>query len=100
MGLDRAMTKRRQKFLVAFDYGQGGVWGFVLASSKEDIWRRFPRLQIVDSRPPWMTDEFADRLSVDDIDGPYRGVLADIETELSRTDIPKPQSSDAHDDVC
>jgi hypothetical protein len=42
-----------------------------------------------------MTDEFADRLSVEDIDGPYRGILADIEAELSRTDIPEPQSSDA-----
>ena len=48
--------------LVCYDYQHGGVWAFVLAESSEQIANRYPELEVVDSMPPWMTPEIADRL--------------------------------------
>ncbi len=46
----------RQSFLVVYDYGQGGVWAFVLAESKERLKLMFPELQVFDRPPSWMTE--------------------------------------------
>lgn len=69
----------KRRFLVVYDYGEGGNWAVVAATSSEAIKERFPELQIVDKRPGWMTDEIATRLDkhVIDVDKPA-GLLADI----------------------
>ncbi len=71
------MTK--QPFLVVYDYGQGGVWAYAEAYSEDDVLRRFPELQVVETRPIWMSDEYAALLARGtlDIDRPT-GLLADL----------------------
>jgi hypothetical protein len=51
------------KFLVLYDYGQGGVWAYVIADSAEDIRRAFPALSVHDKPPAWMKAEDLDALS-------------------------------------
>ena len=72
------MTKT--SFLVVYDYGQGGVWAFVEATSKDDLLRRFPELQVFDSQPSWMSESEVTRIrrtSTYDIDRPA-GLLRDL----------------------
>lgn len=70
----------KKPFLVVHDYGQGGVWAFIHARSREEIERRFPELDIVDEVPKWMSvDEVAvleERMTFD-LDKP-RGWLAKV----------------------
>jgi hypothetical protein len=69
------------RFLVVYDYGQGGLWSYVSAPSKEAIQERFPELQVFDAEPDWMSEpekrDIAAR-GIEELDGPYRehGVLA------------------------
>ena len=46
-----------REFLVVYDYGMGGVWGFARAQSEAEICRTFPELSIVHGNPAWMTQE-------------------------------------------
>jgi hypothetical protein len=48
--------------LVCYDYGQGGVWAFVWAHSPDDINQKFPELQVVETKPNWMTAEVENRI--------------------------------------
>lgn len=51
----------KQRFLVVYDYGSGGVWAYVDAESSEEIEREFPELTVVSQPPDWMSaDEQAD----------------------------------------
>ena len=73
------MSKR--PFLVVYDYGQGGVWAYVLAESPEQIEREFPELMIVLERPSWMTGDREKRIRENrtvDINEREYGFLADI----------------------
>jgi hypothetical protein len=47
----------KQKYLVVYDYGMGGVWAFITARSKDDILTKFPELTIVDKPPFSMSEE-------------------------------------------
>jgi hypothetical protein len=47
----------RREFLVVYDYGVGGVWGYLNAESPEQIAGRYPELTVVDVRPAWLEDE-------------------------------------------
>lgn len=50
----------RQRFLVVYDYGQGGVWAFIWAQSADAIRERFRGLEVVNTMPSWLTgDELA-----------------------------------------
>ena len=53
------MTDHAQKrrFLVVYDYGQGGVWAFIWARAPEEIQQRFHDVEVVESMPPWLTGE-------------------------------------------
>jgi hypothetical protein len=42
------------KYLVLYDYGQGGVWAYLVADSAEQIRREFPALRVYDEPPNWM----------------------------------------------
>jgi hypothetical protein len=49
---------RQRPYLVAYDYGAGGVWAYVVAPSREAISQLYPELTIFDVPPPWWTTEF------------------------------------------
>jgi hypothetical protein len=53
------MTKRtpKKRFLVVYDYGQGGVWAFIWARSQEEIDTKFRDLKVVDEFPDWLRGE-------------------------------------------
>jgi len=44
-------------FLVVYDCGMGGVWGFARAQSEAKILRTFPELKVVHDTPAWLTQE-------------------------------------------
>jgi len=47
----------RRPFLVCYDYGMGGVWGFVIAESPDEIAQRYPELVTVNRRPEWLDQD-------------------------------------------
>jgi hypothetical protein len=71
----------KRAFLTVYDYGQGGVWLFLLAESEEQIRDRYPDLQVVDVPPPSLDDEqLADirarrTLDIDDATDPFLASL-------------------------
>lgn len=71
----------KRKFIVAYDYGMGGLWGIVMARDEQEIEALFPELSIVDTPPPWMTPETLAGLHEKrtyDIDDAPRGLLSVI----------------------
>lgn len=77
----------KKAFLVVHDYGQGGVWAYVRATSKEQIQRRLPGLEVVDRPPSWMTREDLARIEqrmTFDIDDAGRGLLGQLRRGGSR----------------
>lgn len=80
MDSSRALKK---KFLVVYDYGQGGVWAYVLARSEDEVMNHFPELQVVHEPPDWMSElelkKLANKMTFD-LEKPKEGLLADILT--------------------
>ena len=75
------MSTSKTRFMVAYDYGMGGIWGLVWARSPEALHALYPELAIVSARPNWMTDElFAQMESREtyDIDDAPRGMLSAV----------------------
>jgi hypothetical protein len=80
----------KRRFLVVYDYGQGGVWAFLNARSKSEIQARFPQLQVVPEAPLWMSKQELGRLE--------RTMTYDIDDEpedflalMSKSDVSRPQ---------
>ena len=72
------MTDEKSLFLVAYDYGMGGLWGAMLARSEAEIKAKYPELGIANERPPWMTDARYEQICNEeqhDIDGAPWGIL-------------------------
>ena len=72
------MDKNKRRFLVAYDYGMGGLWGVMLARSEEEILARYPELGIASERPAWMTEARYEQLckeELHDIDDAPWGIL-------------------------
>lgn len=47
--------------LVSYDYGQGGLWGVMVAPSLDEIKSVYPEFTVVDGRPTWMSlEDFAE----------------------------------------
>ena len=42
--------------LVAYEYGSGAAWGYIVAESREAIAAQVPEVEIHDAPPAWMTD--------------------------------------------
>jgi hypothetical protein len=42
--------------LVAYEYGSGAAWGYIVAESREAITAQVPEVEIHDAPPGWMTD--------------------------------------------
>jgi hypothetical protein len=60
----------KQRHLVGYDYGMGGLWSYVLADSAEAIPGPYPELTVVEKRPDRMSAEREASLEVDDVDAP------------------------------
>lgn len=58
MGSNCAMNK----YLVVYDYGQGGRWAFVVAESPDQLRKLYPELKIVSKRPEWMDEAVTQHL--------------------------------------
>lgn len=79
--------RERQEFLVVYNYGQGGIWGYVRADAAGDIEQRFPELDVVNEKPGWMTPELEERIRRNrtvDIEETDTGFLADLIAERNR----------------
>ncbi len=51
-----------QAHLVAYEYGAGAAWGYVLADSVEDIKYALPEVDVYMRPPAWMSTEDIHRL--------------------------------------
>ena len=65
------------RYLVVYDYGMGGLWAYVIASSATEILDAFPELEVVHEQPEWMDDAEHGRLDALDIERPS-GLLSHI----------------------
>jgi hypothetical protein len=50
------------KFLTVYDYGQGAIWYYINASSKDEIANAFPELEILDKEPDWFDKEIKEKI--------------------------------------
>ncbi len=80
------MDITKQAFLVAYDYGTGGLWGVMLARSATEISEIYPKLFIVGEPPTWMDMDELRRLERTpyDIDGPPWGLLKALLADRER----------------
>ena len=52
----------KKKFLTAYDYGQGGIWRFILAESEQQLNEQYPELTVFHEYPNWMDAEIIETL--------------------------------------
>jgi len=74
------MTLKRE-FLIAYEYGTGGVWGIMNARSRDEIASIYPEIVVVDTPPSWMKLDYLEYLREHewhDIDGAPWGILNGI----------------------
>lgn len=79
------MTKR--EFFAVDDYGQGGVWIAIQATSGEAIKRKYPELDVFDEPPPFLTSDVIERTRLNrtyDVDDEPTGYLATIVADRQR----------------
>ena len=76
------MTEQRHSYLAVYDYGQGGVWALITASSETEIATKYPFITVVELRPAWMTDEIYNHLESFDIDDAPTGWVAKALEEM------------------
>jgi hypothetical protein len=74
------------EFLVCYDYGMGGLWGFMYAESIDAIKAKYPELLVVTSKPDWMTDEYFERKHSEPLwlDSPPTGILLALLDDRSK----------------
>lgn len=75
----------KRKFLVLYDYGQGGLWAYVRANDPEEITRRFRDVEVLAAQPPWWTAENEASTSTFDVDAPGGWLLRIIQSEPSKS---------------
>ncbi|WP_024285595.1 hypothetical protein [Cellulomonas sp. KRMCY2] len=76
------------EFLVAYDYGMGGLWGVLVAPSREAILKKYPELGIADALPAWMNLERLERLRQDRLwlgEEPPQGLLKALVADRGKT---------------
>lgn len=79
----------KNRYLVVYDYGQGGLWAFIHAVSASQIVERFPELKVIDEIPTWMTKDLQSKIEQSDtydLDAPPSGLLANILDDRDRVD--------------
>ena len=47
----------KANFLIAYDYGMGGLWGVIQARSAAEILAKYPEVSVLEVRPNWVTDD-------------------------------------------
>jgi hypothetical protein len=57
MGAPLSDILRLGEFLVCYDYGTGGLWGALIASSATAIAAKYPELDVSDALPSWISSE-------------------------------------------
>src|SRR3954471_11998668 len=74
------LERMRQRYLVAYDYGQGGLWGYIYAESGAEIEARYPELTVVEVEPEWVTDDHRQswESKAEDVGHPVGGLLSAI----------------------
>jgi hypothetical protein len=84
MGTDRTM---KRAFLTVYDYGTGGVWTVLLATSEEEVESKYPELKVVTEPPATMSQgeleeiRARDTLDIDDEDDPFLTSLREARKE-------------------
>jgi hypothetical protein len=76
-----------QEFLVAYDYGMGGLWGVLIAPSRAAILAKYPELGIADGPPGWMDDARLAELRSAPLwldDDPPQGLLRALVSDRAR----------------
>jgi hypothetical protein len=65
------------EYLIAYDYGMGGLWAIMIAPSKEAVHKAYPELSVVTRNPAWMTKEHFEKLRSEPLwlDDPPSGLL-------------------------
>ncbi len=58
------------RYLVGYNYGQGGLWAFVNAKSPAEIQTTFEDLEVFTNPPAWLSPEILNSLQTYDIDKP------------------------------
>lgn len=73
-------------FLVAYDYGSGGLWAILMAPSIEAIAVKYPELTIAEDRPSWMTSDRYEELLGRPLwlDDPPTGILDAVVADRRR----------------
>ena len=46
-----------KKHLVAYEYGSGTAWGYVVAHTPDEIVEALPEVDVIEQAPSWMTTE-------------------------------------------
>jgi hypothetical protein len=66
-----------REYLVAYDYGMGGLWAVLLAPSADAITATYPELAVAPERPQWIDDDRYDHLRGEPLwlDDPPSGIL-------------------------
>lgn len=81
------MDVEKQRFLVCYDYGAGGLWALIDARDESEVLALYPELTVVMTRPKWLSDKvMADIESTElhDIDGQPFGVLNAVLADRAR----------------
>jgi hypothetical protein len=76
-----------QSFVVAYDYGNGGLWGVVDAMSEAEITSAYPELSLVRERPKWMKLELYEKILHEEhclVTGLPTGILKAVVGERSK----------------
>jgi sugar (pentulose or hexulose) kinase len=75
----------KKPYLVAYDYGSGGVWAVIFAADKAQIGVKYPLLHVIDDRPTWMSEDEYQKILATlafDIDAePYGWLLSIVEEQ-------------------
>jgi hypothetical protein len=69
---------KKQRVLVCYDYGMGGLWAIINADDAAEVAAKYPWLTVFNQRPPWMSDEEYNDIASSaafDIDQPLSGWL-------------------------
>lgn len=70
---------KKRNYLVAYDYGTGGAWAIIRASSKSEVLQKYPELRVYRWRPRFITKETYTKIAAAltiDIDDPPTGWIA------------------------
>ncbi len=76
--LNGVLSEESQPFLVVYDYGQGGIWWWITASSSVEITKAYRGVRVLEHAPDWWTpeqDRVTSRIQVNEPDATLRELL-------------------------